>query len=102
MAAANIGGAANVWRSCGSGLSVAAAAPDPLKRMLPTLAAPWLPAGQPAAIVLVGLAAILGHTFPPFLNFRGGSAVATSRRRAAGAVPAASCCWAAALGRWRF
>jgi len=28
--------------------------------------------------VLVGLAAILGHTFPLFLNFRGGKAVATS------------------------
>lgn len=73
----NIGGA-NVWRSCGFGPFVAAAALDLLKGMLPTLAALWLLAGQPAAIVLVGLAAILGHTFPLFLNFRGGKAVATS------------------------
>ncbi|MBK9944123.1 MAG: glycerol-3-phosphate 1-O-acyltransferase PlsY [Kouleothrix sp.] len=73
----NIGGA-NVWRSCGFGPFVAAAALDLLKGMLPTLAALWLLAGQPAVIVLVGLAAILGHTFPLFLNFRGGKAVATS------------------------
>jgi glycerol-3-phosphate acyltransferase PlsY len=73
----NIGGA-NVWRTVGFGPFLAAATLDMLKGMLPALAAlHWarLPAGL---VVLVGAAAILGHTFPLFLHFRGGKAVATS------------------------
>jgi glycerol-3-phosphate acyltransferase PlsY len=32
----------------------------------------------PGAVILIGVAAILGHTFSLFLHFRGGKAVATS------------------------
>ena len=73
----NIGGA-NVWRACGFGPFVVAAALDMLKGMLPTLAALWLLPGQPGIAVLVGVAAILGHSYPLFLGFKGGKAVATS------------------------
>lgn len=73
----NVGGA-NVWRACGFGPFVVAAALDILKGTLPTFAARWLLPAQPTFAVLVGLAAILGHTFSVFLKFRGGKAVATS------------------------
>ena len=73
----NIGGA-NVWRSSGFGPFVVAAGLDMLKGLLPTLAALRLLPGQFSSIVLVGIAAIVGHTLPLFLNFKGGKAVATS------------------------
>ena len=73
----NIGGA-NVWRACGFGPFVVAAALDILKGYLPTLLGLRLFPGSPAAVVLVGVAAILGHTFPIYLRFKGGKAVATS------------------------
>ncbi len=73
----NIGGA-NVWRACGFGPFLVAAACDILKGMLPTLAALRLLSGHPGAVILVGIAAILGHTFSIYLRFKGGKAVATS------------------------
>lgn len=73
----NVGGA-NVWRSCGFGPFVVAAAGDILKGMLPTLAALHLAKLSPGEVMIVGLATIIGHTFSVFLNFRGGKAVATS------------------------
>ena len=73
----NVGGA-NVWRSCGFGPFIVAAAMDILKGALPTFGALRLLPGHPVVTILVGLAAILGHTFPVFLGFKGGKAVATS------------------------
>jgi len=73
----NIGGA-NVWRSSGFGPFVLATALDILKGALPTVAALRLLPGLPFAVVAVGAAAILGHTFPVYLGFKGGKAVATS------------------------
>jgi glycerol-3-phosphate acyltransferase PlsY len=84
----NVGGA-NVWRNCGFGPFVLAAFGDIIKGMLPTLAAlhlsNWarligirLEGLPPGAVILVGIAAILGHTFSLFLDFKGGKAVATS------------------------
>jgi glycerol-3-phosphate acyltransferase PlsY len=84
----NIGGA-NVWRNCGFGPFLLAIAGDILKGMLPTLTAlhlsDWgrllgmrLERLPPGAVILIGVAAILGHTFSLFLHFRGGKAVATS------------------------
>lgn len=73
----NVGGA-NVWRSCGFGPFVVAAALDILKGALPTFGTLRLLPGHPVVTILVGLAAILGHTFPVFLGFKGGKAVATS------------------------
>lgn len=73
----NIGGA-NVWRSSGFGPFVVAAALDILKGFLPALAAQRLLPGQPFAVVAIGAAAIVGHSFPVYLGFKGGKAVATS------------------------
>ena len=73
----NVGGA-NVWRSCGFGPFIVAATCDILKGMLPTLAALHLAKLPPGEVMLVGVAAILGHTFSLFLGFKGGKAVATS------------------------
>ncbi|NOK59679.1 MAG: glycerol-3-phosphate 1-O-acyltransferase [Chloroflexi bacterium AL-W] len=73
----NIGGA-NVWRSCGFGPFLIATSSDILKGTLPTLIAIYTVQLPPYAVVLVGISAILGHTFPVFLRFKGGKAVATS------------------------
>ena len=73
----NVGGA-NVWRSAGFGPFVVAASLDILKGMLPTLAALRLLPSHFFAVILIGVAAILGHTFPVYLGFRGGKAVGTS------------------------
>ena len=72
----NVGGS-NVWRNVGFGPFLIAVAGDLLKGTLPTYLAMTMQ--LPAyAVVLVGLAAILGHTFSLFLHFKGGKAVATS------------------------
>jgi len=73
----NVGGA-NVWRSSGFGPFVVAASLDILKGMLSTLVALWLLPSHFFAIILVGVAAVLGHTFPVYLGFKGGKAVGTS------------------------
>jgi len=73
----NVGGA-NVWRSCGFGPFVVAATLDILKGMLPTLVALRWARLLPGEVMLVGVAAIFGHTFSVFLKFKGGKAVATS------------------------
>ena len=76
-------GATNVGRVLGRGYGWAVLILDLLKGLLPTLLFPRLTAGpsgeiSPDLAVLVGLAAILGHTFPVYLKFRGGKGVATS------------------------
>jgi|HigsolmetaAR201D_1030396.scaffolds.fasta_scaffold04785_4 glycerol-3-phosphate acyltransferase PlsY len=82
----NIGGA-NVWRNCGFGAFLMAITGDIGKGWLPTFVAlhlhELLSLSQgaplpPLAVVLVGLSAILGHTYPLYLSFKGGKAVATS------------------------
>ncbi|GAB4193857.1 MAG: glycerol-3-phosphate 1-O-acyltransferase PlsY [Roseiflexaceae bacterium] len=73
----NIGGA-NVWRNCGFGAFLMAVAGDLGKGLLPVLAALHVAGLGPVEVILVGVCSILGHTFPLFLNFRGGKAVATS------------------------
>jgi glycerol-3-phosphate acyltransferase PlsY len=69
-------GATNVFRVLGPALGFLTLAIDMLKGWLPVAmvrgaADPWTP-------VLAGLAAVLGHTFTPFLKFKGGKGVATS------------------------
>jgi glycerol-3-phosphate acyltransferase PlsY len=72
----NLGGA-NVWRSCGFGPFLVAVTCDLLKGFLPARAGLWLGL-PPPSVVLIGVCAILGHTFSLFMRFRGGKAVATS------------------------
>ncbi len=80
-------GATNVLRTLGKGAGAAVLAADALKGSL----AAWFGGyayslgGTPAlaltareAAALAGVAAILGHTFPVYLGFRGGKGVATA------------------------
>ncbi len=76
-------GATNVGRVLGFRYFLVVLLLDLLKGLLPTAAFPWLvgklTGGAPVDLaVLVALAAILGHTFPVYLKFRGGKGVATS------------------------
>ena len=83
-------GASNVWRIMGPIWGTAVFLFDFCKGYLPTRVTsdlhgltPWMP-------VVVGLAAILGHNFSPFLRFKGGKGVATSLGVVAGLSPFAA------------
>jgi acyl-phosphate glycerol 3-phosphate acyltransferase len=76
-------GATNVGRTLGFRYFLIVLALDLLKGFLPTIGFPWILTRlfgehEPALPVLIALAAILGHTFPIYLRFRGGKGVATS------------------------
>lgn len=74
-------GATNAARVLGARWGVLVLLLDALKGLLPTLLLPWLSADSVAFThlrVVCGVAAILGHMFPPWLGFRGGKGVATS------------------------
>jgi acyl-phosphate glycerol 3-phosphate acyltransferase len=76
-------GATNVGRTLGFRYFVLVFVLDMLKGFLPTLGFPRLVESLTGSRladlpVLVALAAILGHTFPIYLKFRGGKGVATS------------------------
>jgi glycerol-3-phosphate acyltransferase PlsY len=76
-------GATNVGRVLGRPYFFLVLALDLLKGFLPTLGFPPLVGRLSGEVpvdlpVLVALAAILGHTFPIYLKFRGGKGVATS------------------------
>jgi glycerol-3-phosphate acyltransferase PlsY len=90
-------GMTNVWRNFGAGAGIATLVLDAAKGAVPVLAGRWMlhaPLGadtSSTALMLGGLAlaAILGHTFTPFLSFKGGKGVAT----ALGAVTALIGVW---------
>ncbi|MCM8901125.1 glycerol-3-phosphate 1-O-acyltransferase PlsY [Caldicoprobacter algeriensis] len=69
-------GATNVLRVLGVKAGIAVFLADILKGVLATLIGRWM-AGEIGA-VLAGFAAIVGHNWPVFLNFRGGKGIATS------------------------
>lgn len=84
-------GAANVTRTAGLAAGFATLILDAAKGA----AGVWLAAhfvGSTTVIILAGLAAMIGHSFPFWLGFRGGKGVAT----AAGVF--AVVCWPAVLG----
>lgn len=74
-------GATNVARTMGWKWGTAALLLDALKGLLPTLLVPqWMTVSAEAAPhmpVVCGLAAVIGHTAPVWLRFRGGKGVAT-------------------------
>ncbi len=70
-------GAANAYRTSGLGLGVAIMLVDVAKGAGAVIVAEWLAAGM-ADPVAAGIAAILGHVYPPWLGFRGGKGVATA------------------------
>jgi len=70
-------GATNVARLAGLRLGLATLAADAAKGAAAVLLA--MASGQPEGVVAAaGLAAFLGHLFPPALGFRGGKGVATA------------------------
>lgn len=72
-------GAANVFRAGGPGAFAATLIADGLKGFIPVLLGIVLGLGdQEITLAAIGLAAVLGHTWPIYLGFRGGKGVATS------------------------
>jgi glycerol-3-phosphate acyltransferase PlsY len=70
-------GATNVLRTAGRRLGVLTLLGDLAKGALPTWLARYLGAGE-MVTGCAGLAAVLGHLFPPWLRFHGGKGVATA------------------------
>ena len=87
-------GATNLGRALGKRWAVAAFLLDFSKGILPTLAAPYFAmvhTDEPLYLgILAGTAAILGHTFPLYLRFRGGKGVATTLGVITGVAPPAT------------
>lgn len=72
-------GATNVLRGTGSKVwFIVAVMCDIGKGVVPAALAYHMFSWTDARLVLVGLAAILGHAYSPFLNFNGGKAIATT------------------------
>lgn len=70
-------GATNMMRAAGKGPAVTVATFDVLKGVLVIWIARWLGLGENVA-ALCGIAAVIGHNFSPFLQFRGGKGAATT------------------------
>ncbi len=79
-------GATNVFRVLGAKVGLTVLALDALKGFLPTLLAMRSGASDWEAI-LVGVAAIMGHTFSPLVGFKGGKGVATGLGALLAAAP---------------
>jgi glycerol-3-phosphate acyltransferase PlsY len=75
-------GATNVFRCVGKGWGIFTFTLDALKGFIPAFLFPIIgnidPAMRSEFGVLYGVAAILGHSFPIYLKFKGGKGVATS------------------------
>ena len=103
-------GASNVWRTMGPLWGVAVFLFDFCKGYFPTVLTTRLHQHQPEVSawmpVAVGLAAILGHNFSPFLRFKGGKGVATSLGVVFGLSPVAAAVgfavWLVCLGVTRY
>jgi glycerol-3-phosphate acyltransferase PlsY len=75
MGSGNIG-ATNVHRSAGGKAGVIVLLLDILKGYLAVWLAAWLTHGSPLGLALAAAAVMAGHSFPVFLRFKGGKAVA--------------------------
>jgi glycerol-3-phosphate acyltransferase PlsY len=70
-------GATNVFRTTSRAIGVATLVLDALKAFLAVWIAARLTGGNELVTNLAALAALVGHAFPVFLNFKGGKAVAS-------------------------
>ena len=99
-------GATNVLRVIGKGWGVFTLVLDALKGFIPAFVFPILGKLESEWGVLFGLAAILGHTFPVYLGFKGGKGVATSAGMLLGTAPAAVgvgfVCWIVTMALSRY
>jgi glycerol-3-phosphate acyltransferase PlsY len=75
-------GATNVWRVCGWRFGLPVFALDVLKGVaavwLARWIAIWLGVETEWTVIPAALACVFGHSFPPWLGFKGGKGVATS------------------------
>ena len=72
-------GAANVFRAGGPGAFTLTLIGDGLKGFIPVMLGILLGLGDnEIALAAIGLAAVIGHTWPLYLGFKGGKGVATS------------------------
>jgi glycerol-3-phosphate acyltransferase PlsY len=98
-------GTVNVLRVAGAPTAAVVLAVDILKGLLPVVAALRLGA-PPRLVALCALAAIAGHNWSVFLNFRGGKGIATSFGVLIGlsweAAAAAAAIWLAAVAITRY
>ena len=104
-------GAANVGRALGRPWGVAVFLLDATKGFVPTyavggaLASPITVGGGSETVralcwLAVGICAVLGHNYSPYLNFRGGKGVSTSLGVAMGVYPYLTLPALVALGTW--
>jgi acyl phosphate:glycerol-3-phosphate acyltransferase len=80
-------GATNVLRTLGPGAAAVAFAADFLKGLLAVLIVTLVFGQDPWLQLLAAAAAVLGHTYSPFLGFRGGRGVVTGLGATAVAAP---------------
>jgi len=92
-------GATNVLRTVGKKWGILVFILDALKGVLAVVLAQrvfagWLPPGSTLTVphlgILGGLACVLGHNFPVWLNFKGGKGIATTAGVLIGLLPAAA------------
>ena len=101
-------GATNVGRVAGVWASALVFVIDAAKGVLAVVvvAPRALPSPHPAAVFACGLAAVLGHTFPLFLHFKGGKGVATTIGVLLSAMPPAGIVyllvWMVCVMVWRY
>ncbi len=84
-------GATNAFRVLGKGPGIAVFVVDFLKGALPVYLFKASVAGSltgSSAVLCVGMAALLGHVFTPFLGFKGGKGIATGAGMLAAGFPA--------------
>lgn len=79
-------GATNVYRALGPGPGAAVFVLDVAKGLVPSLLARYY-LGQQEAAFACGAAAIVGHSFSPFLGFKGGKGIATGLGMLLGSTP---------------
>jgi glycerol-3-phosphate acyltransferase PlsY len=98
-------GATNVLRAAGKKAAILTLLTDTLKGMVPVLIVKYF-FQDDAITVLTGAAAILGHNFPVYLNFKGGKGVATSYGVILAVVPWIGCIcilvWVLVAYIWRY
>lgn len=80
-------GATNVMRALGKGPGIVVLILDMLKGLLPTLAGRWLFPERQELWLLAGAMAIIGHSFSPFLKFKGGKGISTALGMTLGTSP---------------
>ena len=71
-------GAANAWKAGGATIGLAVVLLDVAKGLIPVLLVLSLVDVQGMSVAFLAIAPVCGHAFSPFLNFRGGKAVAVT------------------------